>query len=69
MSSGYHVADHEVDEEQIWFDGGYSAEQQATYIELLARLQPKAAIFNACDVTSGDCLTENSGESLNTIPA
>jgi alpha-L-fucosidase len=47
--------------EQIWFDGGYSAAQQATYVDLLAKLQPDAVIFNACDVTSGDCLTENSG--------
>ncbi|KUJ24663.1 glycoside hydrolase family 29 protein [Mollisia scopiformis] len=45
---------------EIWFDGGYSATQQATYIDMLAELQPDAVIFNACDVTSGDCLTENS---------
>jgi hypothetical protein len=28
---------------------------------MIADLQPDAAIFNACDVTTGDCLTENSG--------
>lgn len=27
---------------------------------MLAKLQPDAVIFNACDVTSGDCLTDNS---------
>jgi hypothetical protein len=62
-------SDQDSDEAQIWFDGGYSAEQQKTYIDLLAKLQPKAAIFNACDVTSGDCLTENSGKFISTLPS
>lgn len=45
---------------EIWFDGGYSTTQQIVYADLLAELQPKAVIFNACDVMTGECLTENS---------
>ncbi|KAE8450583.1 hypothetical protein EG329_005927 [Mollisiaceae sp. DMI_Dod_QoI] len=45
---------------EIWFDGGYSTAQQNTYVDLLAELQPEAVIFNACDVTTGECLTDNS---------
>lgn len=55
-------ADRDVSAEQIWFDGGYSTTQQTTYMDLLAELQPEAVIFNACDVTTGECLTENSGK-------
>jgi len=55
-------ADRNVFAEQIWFDGDYSTTQQIMYMDLLAELQPKAVIFNACDVTTGECLTENSGK-------
>ncbi|TVY81811.1 Alpha-L-fucosidase [Lachnellula suecica] len=44
---------------EIWFDGGYSATQQTTLENMLTELQPQAVVFNACDVTTGECLSQN----------
>ncbi|RDW90969.1 hypothetical protein BP5796_02134 [Coleophoma crateriformis] len=49
-----------VQQSEIWFDGGYSTAQQTKFQNLLADLQPQAVVFNACDVTTGECLTNNS---------
>ncbi|KAH8821949.1 glycoside hydrolase family 29 protein [Xylogone sp. PMI_703] len=44
---------------EIWFDGGYSAAQKTNLENMLAKYQPQANIFNGCDVTTGECLTNN----------
>lgn len=45
---------------QLWFDGGYSASQQAKITQLLQEHQPHACIFNSCDAAGTACLSPNS---------
>jgi hypothetical protein len=56
------LTDHNAFAKQIWFDGGYSSIQQAKLQNLLTELQPQAVIFNACDVETGECLSDNPGK-------
>ncbi|KAJ7745336.1 alpha-L-fucosidase [Mycena metata] len=45
---------------ELWFDGGYSASQQARITALLQEHQPQACIFNSCDANGTACLSANS---------